>query len=133
MKLRKIYMPSEVIKGKTFPLNTVMITLNTGVIITSTDFHHKRTKPLLCNCYLPKTNQWIICYVKNEFTEAMWNFYRQTTHNPNKKYKGNYERMMRHSRKKKTGSSGSKRENKKAITDYECSKNPLFDFRRVYN
>lgn len=72
-------------------------------------------------------------YVKNQYTETMWNFYRQKKVKADKKYNGNYANMMKHSRKKKTGGSGSSRENIRAITDYECSKNPLYDFKMCYN
>lgn len=133
MKLRKIYMPGEVINGKEFGMNTIMLTLDNGIILSSTDFHHKRKLPLICNCYFPAQDKWVKMYVKNQYTEIMWNFYRQKNGKADKKYNGNYSAMMKHARKKKTGGSGSSRENIRAITDYECSKNPLCDFRRCYN
>lgn len=133
MKLRKIYMPGEIVKGKEFCMNTIMLKLDNGIILTSTDFHHKRKLPLICNCYLPAQDKWIKMYAKNQYTETMWNFYRQKKVKADKKYNGNYANMMKHSRKKKTGGSGLSRENIRAITDYECSKNPLYDFRMCYN
>ena len=43
-----------------------------------------------------------------------------------------FENMMRHSYKRKKCGGGSLIYNG-SITDYECSKNPLHDFRRCYN
>lgn len=133
MKLRKIYMPGEVIKDKEFGTGTIMLTFNTGVIVASIDFHHKRSLPLLCEVYLPKRNIWVTMKVKNEYTDIMWNFYKGKAHKADKKYQGNYTKMMKHERKKKTGGSGASRERKMTCTDYECAKNPLHDFRRCYN
>lgn len=133
MKLRKIYMPGEVVKGKEFGTETIMLTFNTGVIITSIDFHHKRSLPLLCEVYFPKRNVWATMKVKNEYTDVMWDFYKGKTHKADKNYQGNYAKMMKHDRRQKTGGSGVSRERKMTCTDYECTKNPLYDFRRCYN
>lgn len=132
MKLYKTLIPAEVIKRKQFPCNTVIAELNTGVIIACSDFAHSRKIPLLVTIYMPNEKEWVKANVKNELTEKMWDYYRQTQKHNKKRYNGNYTNMMKHSRRKKTGGSGSRRENKRAITDYECSKNPLHDFRRVY-
>ena len=43
-----------------------------------------------------------------------------------------YENMMKHDRRHKGGGGGSRIYNG-SITDYECSSNPLHDFRRCYN
>ena len=132
MKIRKLTMPSEIIKGKSFPLNTIILTLDTGVIVTSNDFHHKRNLPLRCRCYVPWFGKWVLTETINDYTEFMWEFYRKTQKR-SKKDHTNYANMMKHERKKKTGGSGASRERKMTCTDYECAKNPLHDFRRCYN
>ena len=55
---------------------------------------------------------------------------KQKQHKANNKI--NYAKLMRHDRKHKSGGGGSRIYNG-SITDYECTKNPLHDFRRVYN
>ena len=133
MKLYKTLMPAEVVNGKQFPCNTIIAELNTGVVVTCSDFAHARKIPVIIFMYLPNEKEWIKTKVKNELTEKMWDYHRQTQKHNKKKYNGNYANMMKHSRRKKTGGSGSRRKNKHAITDYECTNNPLHDFRRCYN
>ena len=60
----------------------------------------------------------------------MWDYYRK--HQRKNKSKVNYTQIMEHERYHKSGGGGSRIYNG-SITDYECTKNPLHDFRRVYN
>ena len=78
-----------------------------------------------------RSTKWVRTYAKNEYTEMMWDYYRKHQQKRRKKHI-NYEEMMEHDRKHKSGGGGSRIYNG-SITDYECSKNPLHDFRRVYN
>ena len=64
-------------------------------------------------------------------TEMMWNYYRKHQKKRKKKHI-NYEEMMKHDRKHKSGGGGSRIYNG-SITDYECTKNPMHDFRVCYN
>lgn len=123
---------TEVLHNKEFAMNSIILELDNKCMLVSSDFCHKRKYALKVYVWLPNEKKWVYTYVKNELTEKMWDYYRQTQKHNKKRYNGNYANMMKHSRRKKTGGSGSRRENKRAITDYECSKNPLHDFRRVY-
>ena len=78
--------------------------------------------------HLPKQG-WVRTYEKNQLTEIMWTYYRKSVQQ--KKSHDNYEKMMRHSRKKKYSSGGSRLGSNSYTTDYECTKEPLHDFRRV--
>ena len=53
------------------------------------------------------------------------------TRSINPLYNQNYNNLMKHPRKHKR-SSGGQIEHKHSITDYECTKNPLHDFRRTF-
>ena len=68
--------------------------------------------------------------MQNDATEAMWNFYRGTAKKA-KRDNNNYAAMMRHDRHHKGGGGGS-RIFDSSITDYECAKEPLHDFHRVW-
>lgn len=124
---------TEVLHNKEFTMNSIILELDNKCMLVSSDFHHKRKYALKVYVWLPNEKKWVYTYAKNELTEKMWDYHRQTQKRNKKKYNGNYANMMKHSRKKKTGGSGLSRENIRAITDYECSKNPLYDFRMCYN
>lgn len=65
--------------------------------------------------------------MRNEYTKAMY-YYYLSLQKPYQKL--NYKQMMTHDRKRKTGSGGVRLGKFCGqITDYECTKNPLHDFR----
>ena len=124
-------MPHEVIKGKEMPMNSIVLRLDNKAILVCSKFNHSRKQNLELLVWLPAQNKWVRTYVKNEYTEMIWNYYRKHQQKRKKKHI-NYEKMMEHDRHHKSGGGGSRIYNG-SITDYECSKNPLHDFRRVYN
>ena len=69
--------------------------------------------------------------MQNEITDKMVDFYIQKI---NAKYNDvNFKALMKHDRMKKKGSGGTRLSKWNGIvTDYECTKNPLHDFRRVF-
>ena len=117
------------VHGKEFPMNSVILHLDNGTDFVCTNFKQSRKKPLQVYCYIEK--KWVITFLKGNYKEIMWDYYRKCGRKP-KAYKGNYARMMKHDRKHKSGGGGSRIHNG-SVTDYECSNNPLHDFRRCYN
>lgn len=133
MQIEKILMPHEVIKGKEMPMNSIVLRLDNKAILVCSKFNHSRKQNLELLVWLPAQNKWVRTYAKNEYTEIMWDYFHANTNNRTRKaYKANYENMMRHDRIHKGGGGGS-RIYDESITDYECAKNPLHDFRRCYN
>ena len=131
MQIEKILMPHEVIKGKEMSMNSIVLRLDNKAILVCSKFNHSRKQNLELLVWLPAQNKWVRTYAKNEYTEMMWDYYRKHQQKRKKKHI-NYEKMMEHERYHKTGGGGSRIYNG-SITDYECSKNPMHDFRRVYN
>lgn len=128
--IRKITMPGEVIKGKSFPVGTIIYWLGNGCILACNNFRTQRRNPLHVTAYIPQRNNWVVGICKNDATEAMWDFYHCTKKKA-KRDNNNYAKMMRHDRRHKGGGGGS-RIFDSSITDYECAKEPLHDFHRVW-
>lgn len=131
MQIEKILMPHEVIKGKEMPMNSIVLRLDNKMILVCSKFNHSRKQNLELLAWLPTENKWVRTYAKNEHTEMLWNYYRKYQQKRKNKHI-NYEEMMKHDRKHKSGGGGSRIYNG-SITDYECTKNPLHDFRICYN
>ena len=131
MQIEKILMPHEVIKSKEMPMNSIVLRLDNKMILVCNKFNHSRKYNLELTVWLPTENKWVRTYAKNEYTEMMWNYYRKHQQKRSHNFR-TCENMMRHERKHKTGGGGSRIYNG-SITDYECSKNPMHDFRRCYN
>ena len=119
----------SILHGREFPMNSIILHLDNGVDFVCTDFRQSRKTPLQVYCYTE--NKWVIKYLKGNYKEIMWDYHRKCEHK-SKAYKGNYASMMKHDRRHKSGGGGSRIHNG-SITDYECAKNPLHDFRRCYN
>ena len=125
---------STAVRNRTFPIGSVILYLENGMVLVSNDFRHKRTQKLEMYCYLPKQGKWVLTHDKNDLTEEIWNCYRKN----HIKYKRKesfhtYKHMMKHDRKHKRGSGGQRLGFSGTVTDYECCKEPIHDFRRVYN
>ena len=124
------------INGKYFPTNSVILRIDNGIILVCQDFRKTRNGSTQLFCYLPKEKKWVITYAKNEYTEIMLQYYRDTIRKANRKKqrrsKTNYSQMMRHDRKKKSGGGGCRISHTETVTDYECSSHPLHDFQRTF-
>lgn len=117
----------ELIHGKEFPMGSIILRLNNGTELVCSEFDLTRNKKVKLYCYIPTEKKWVITYVKNEYTESMWCYFRKINR---KRNKTNYSELMNHTRKhKKAG--GGKISHTQTVTDYECTKEPLHDFRRV--
>ena len=117
------------VHGREFPMNAIILRLDNGTELVCTNFRQSHQKPLQVYCYMPTEKKWVITILKGDYKEIIWDYYRK--HQRKNKSKVNYAQMMEHERYHKSGGGGSRIYNGN-ITDYECTKNPLHDFRRVY-
>lgn len=122
---------TETLHNKSFRMDSIIMELNNKVVLVCDNFRHSRKENLRLTIWLPWEGRWIRVYARNEYTEAMWDYYRK--HQRKKRKCVDYEGMMRHNRVHKRGGGGGSRIYDGSITDYECTKNPLHDFRRCYN
>ena len=121
---------TNIIHGKEFPVNSIILNLDNGITFVCSNFRQPRNKRLQAYCYIPKDKKWVVTFLDENTKNIMWDYYRKCKR---KQSRSNidYAQLMKHDRKKKKGS-GSKSSSNHAITDYECTKNPMHDFRRVY-
>jgi hypothetical protein len=119
----------NLVHGKEFPMNSVILQIDNGIEFICTNFKQSRKLPLEVYCYNPAEKKWTTSILKGNYKEIMWDYYRKCERK-RKKCKGNYEQMMRHDRVHKAGGGGSSIGKSTMVTDYECTKNPLHDFRR---
>jgi hypothetical protein len=119
------------VKNRLIYRDSVILYLDDGKILVSNDFGHPRTEKLEVHTWNPSLKRWEKMRQKNAYTEILWNLHREETRKNRHKKPDNtdYAQMMRHDRRHKNGGGGS-RDFVGAITDYECTKNPLHDFRR---
>lgn len=111
--------------GRKFPMNSVVIDLEDGRKLVCTTFLSYKN-PL--QAYYYASGKWYVHILDKRMKDIMWTYYRKNIRQHHSK---NYSKLMKHERKRKNGGGGSLINNR-AITDYECTKNPLHDFRRVY-
>lgn len=138
MKIIKIENSTMLYHGKSFPMGSVMLFFNNYELVC-TNFptgKNCREKKIKIYVYLPNEKKWVITYEKNDLTNAMWDYYltkqKKNARRRHKRGIKNVRKMMSHDRVHKKGGGG-RRENVYAITDYECAKKPLHDFKRVWN
>lgn len=128
MQIEKILMPHEVIKNREIPMNSIVLYLENNTILVCSNFNHSRKNKIELFAWLPAQKKWVKTYAKNEYTEIMWDYYRKHQKKQNNK-RINYTQLMKHDRKHKSGGGGSRIYNG-TVTDYECAKEPMHDFRR---
>ncbi len=132
--MRTEYLLREtVIHNRTVYRGSVILYLDNGIILVSTDFNHERKYKLEMLCYLPSKRKWILTHDKNQYTDLMWDCYRKNKVRHKKKESINkYKHMMKHERKHKRSSGGQRLGFSEVVTDYECTNNPIHDFRRTF-
>ena len=117
----------EFLHNKELPMNAVVLRFDNGMALVCSDFNHSRRHKVELLVWLPAQNKWVRTYAKNEHTEMMWDYHRKLQRKS--KCKVNCAPLMKHERVHKHGSGGSRIYNG-SITDYECTKEPMHDFRR---
>lgn len=118
------------------PTHSVIFRFESGaVLVCKRMFFNKKenrwNRKIELFCYDPIECVWIKTRMQNEITDKMVDFYIQKI---NAKYNDvNFKALMKHDRMKKKGSGGIRLSKwNGTVTDYECAKNPLHDFRRVF-
>lgn len=128
MKIRRT-LGNELYHGKQFPINTIVLRSENGVEIFCSDFRMRKGK-ITVLIHIPGRKKFLKTEMRNEYTKVMYD-YTQQFKDDSKRL--NYKQMIAHDRKRKCGSSGVRLGKFCGrVTDYECTKNPLHDFRRVY-
>ena len=116
------------IHGKQFPGNSVILRFDFGTILVCPNVATNRKGNVKLYVYSVSDQKWYVLPIRNKYTRIMCDFYKRETYTH-----ANYEAMMKHDRKRKTGGSGKRLTPFCGhVTDYECTKNPFHDFRRVY-
>lgn len=127
---------TNLIHGREFPTNTIILRLDNGIELVCTNFRQSRKKPLRVYCYIQTEKRWAITFLKGSKKEIMWDYYRKNKKNKSTNY-AHIAHMMKHDRKHKTGGSGIRLDKEnyyadKTVTDYECRGKSLNDFPRVH-
>ena len=123
MRLEKLVY-TEYLHGKQFPVGTVVLRLDNKTELAISDFHFQNGK-LEVFCYKP-FGKWKRFLLRNNYTKIMYDYYCKVKQ---KSRHINCEELMKHERVHKKGGGG-KISPTQIVTDYECAKIPLHDFRR---
>ncbi len=123
MKIERIVY-KECIHKKWFPIGTIILSLDNGNKIACYNFHSIKGK-LEIFTYKP-FGKWKREFARNEYTKIIYDCHRKENRRNNNI---DYEKLMKHDRVHKKGGGG-KISPSCTITDYECTNNPMHDFRR---
>ena len=86
----------NMIHGRAFPMNSVILQLDNGKELVCCDFHHPRSEPLELFCYLPDEKEWVKTYAKNKYTEIMWDYYRKFSRKQKKSHSNYMKSSIKH-------------------------------------
>ena len=125
MRLEKLVY-SEYLHGKQFHVGTVVLRLDNKTELAISDFHFQNGK-LEVFLYEP-FKKWKRVFLRNDYTKIMYNYHCKGKCKRKKSF-CNFEQLMKHERVHKKGGGG-KISPTQIVTDYECTKIPLHDFRR---
>lgn len=127
----------EIFHKVEFPMNTMILSSENGTMIVamSREFTKANAKDRILSIYVWDGTRWIyLKKAKNSYTETMWKIHIEQKRKRKEKQKVNYSSLMRHSRVKKKGSGGQRLGKfTGTVTDYECTKQTLWDFPRAFN
>lgn len=104
MKIYHTYGGQYPIKGKEFQMGTVVLELDNGTIICSSNFNVPRTQEIVVHIYLPDKKVWKKGCMKNKYTEMLWTYYR----NNKKKLKSKPLYKKSHVKKSKKNNKGTR-------------------------
>lgn len=124
----------EVLHNMEFSAGTVVLIMDGKTELVCSDFTHSRKGKMGLYVWIPAENRWVTGYAQNEYTEIIWAYHRKIQRRYQRKHRNHidYGSLMRHDRKHKKGGGG-RIGSAQTVTDYECVKIPLHDFRRCYN
>ena len=123
MKLERLVY-SEYRHGKHFPIGTIILYLNNKTELAISNFHFQNGK--LEVFYHEPFGKWKRDFLRNDYTKIMYDYYCK---GKQKSCHINCKQLMKHDRVHKKGGGG-KISPTQIVTDYECAKVPLHDFRR---
>lgn len=132
--MKKIY--KTIMPGGTFfaglkapiRMGAIIMELENGTKIICDDFRTYKGK-LSVLIFLPAQGKWVRTRIWNDDALTMLQFRKKSYHGRNRSGT-NYKGLMKHDRRRKTGSGGGRIVSANAVTEYECSKTPLHDFPR---
>lgn len=116
---------SREIQGVKFPHKSCVIS-NNGAFIVAWEFNRKQLEVAVFD---PATQKWFKTILPSEDKYAI--LLRKKSEEGKQKYSFKYANYMKHSRKKKRATGGTYSRFSGTLTDYECAKEPLHDFRRA--
>lgn len=112
---------------------SIVCKLSNGTILVCSDFIKRKDKKIPILFYMPNKKCWCKAYQNDQFTDAMSDYHNKII-KKEKRRKTNFKALMSHDRLHKCGGNGKRlTPSCGEITDYECAKIPMHDFRRVYN
>ena len=123
MKLERLVY-AEYRYGKHFPVGTIILHLNNKTELAISNFHFQNGK--LEVFYHEPFGKWKRDFLRNDYTKIMYDYYCKWKQ---KSRHINCKQLMKHDRVHKKGGGG-KISPTQIVTDYECAKVPLHDFRR---
>ena len=77
MKIYHTYGGQYPIKGRVFQIGTVVLELDNGIILCCGNFNIPRNQEMLVYIYFPNKKIWEKGYMKNKYTEMIWDYYRR--------------------------------------------------------
>lgn len=124
----------ELIHDKDFSIGSVVLVAENGAVLVCSNFKME-PQGRFVYCWNPADHDWHKARIAGKYADLILSHHRycQKQNRKGKKFYGNYASMMKHSRRKKSGSGGSFFINTHQITEHECRKEPYHDFRRCYN
>lgn len=117
-------------KNHRIPVGSVLLQTENGIVYVCENFTMQND---FVHVWIWNKAQWCNVIAKNDYTKIMIEFYQSELHKRKEKLRKDnkkYANMMKHDRKRKSGGNGQRLGFSGTVTEYECSKNPLHDFRR---
>lgn len=132
MKIMTIKQNSKY-KNHSIPIGSVLLQTENGIVYVCENFHEQKDN--LFRVWIWNREKWCHVWANNDYTYNMYKFYLselQKRKREIKKQKSSsyYANLMKHDRRHKGSGSGQRLGFTGTVTEYECTKNPLHDFRR---
>lgn len=77
MKIYHTYGGQYPIQGRVFQIGSVVLELDNGIILCCGNFNISRNQEMLVYIYFPNKKIWEKGYMKNKYTEMIWDYYRK--------------------------------------------------------
>lgn len=120
-------------KNHHIPVGSILLRTENGIVYVCENFHNEKDD--FVHVWIWNRKQWCYVLANNNYTDSMRKFYlselqkrkRETKKSKSSSY---YANLMKHDRRHKGSGSGQRLGFTGTVTEYECTKNPLHDFRR---